>query len=659
MKAVRTLGEPSSLPGTMLTTTALAVLTADEAKGSILIVLYEITCLIQTGPFSVFPKLLQLLGELVMKAAAVAVGLLMFESIACKIWASANPPTKSSSTFTMKPEIGSPNDSTDDDSSDFDQVEHVGPPTNGSAKPLTCEVKEYEDRRNLKGEKVLKKVVAKMEVDEKKDGKEIELPSYTSICFYALWKKNFKTEIRSYEANVATSPSSPAIEFKDLWMVFLPGESVITGQDEMNQILSLVSTTFVKTNGNTVWMVTGKCFTHNGKDFGYLHKHVNIEPYQGTKTIKSLPILPLRAYMVGKQWEENIAPRPPLPPGAYYYSYRLESVTVNSRIIVDCKTFGDFKPPNRVWLHERKPLWPKDGEDEIDAISTEDLMICDFQIPGFSLFDKKWCFFAIDFLGDVEFNSDAYKQLLLPKNHKELAHALVKNHGSNEFDDLIKGKGKGLVFVLHGAPGVGKTFTAESIADDVRKPLYIINSGELGVTPHEVETHLNSALKLATHWGAIVLIDEADVFLEQRTIHDLTRNCLVSLFLRTLEYYEGILFLTTNRLTSFDLAFKSRIHLALKYTALDAQRRKELWKLFISRTSSHRLAAWDESVLDDLAKVDINGRQIKNTVRTASTLARSMNTSLEKDHIDIVLATIESFEADLNEDTQDVVELRE
>lgn len=155
-------------------------------------------------------------------------------------------------------------------------------------------------------------------------------------------------------------------------------------------------------------------------------------------------------------------------------------------------------------------------------------MICDFQIPGFSLFDKTWCFFAVDFISDVEFNSDAFKQLLLPRNHKELAHALVKNHGSNEFDDLIKGKGKGLVFVLHGAPGVGKTFTAESIADDVRKPLYVINSGELGVTPYEVERQLNSALKLATHWGAIVLIDEADVFLEQRTIHDLTRNCLVS-----------------------------------------------------------------------------------------------------------------------------------
>lgn len=136
--------------------------------------------------------------------------------------------------------------------------------------------------------------------------------------------------------------------------------------------------------------------------------------------------------------------------------------------------------------------------------------------------------FAIDWIKDVEFNETAFKQLLLPNNHKELVHALVKNHGIDEFDDLIKGKGRGLVFVLHGEPGVGKTFTAESIADDVRKPLYVVNSGELGVKPHEVENNLNSALRLATHWGAIVLIDEADVFLEQRSSADLLRNCLVS-----------------------------------------------------------------------------------------------------------------------------------
>ncbi|KAL5348815.1 hypothetical protein ACLOAV_006237 [Pseudogymnoascus australis] len=537
----------------------------------------------------------------------------------------------------MKPEIKPANDSTDNDSSDYDQVEHVGPSTNGTAKHQTCGIKEYEERRNLKGEMILKEVEAKVEVDEKKDGKEYAMKSYkvyasdgdlvssrleiyspyiqealrqvikeypgvsfrgdllilngTLKCVFhyrqglenyrqtvqdriaklhihlllRFMEKNLKTEIRSYEANVATSPSSPAVEYKDLWMVFLPGEPVITGVDEMNQMMSLVSTTLVKTDCGTIWRITGKCFTHDGKVFGYSHKYVNIAPYEGTKTIRSFPILPLRyygddveidlsrrqhiargrkfcslkghhhlsykgrAYMVGNESERGgIEPRPPLPPGAPYWSYKLETVTVNSRIIIDCKTFGEFKSPNRVWLHERKPLYTNNTEAEIDSISTEDLMICDFQVPGFALFDKKWCFFAVDFISDVEFNSDAFKQLLLPKNHKELAHALVKNHGSNEFDDLIKGKGKGLVFVLHGAPGVGKTFTAESIADNVRKPLYVINSGELGVTPWEVETHLNSALKLATHWDAIVLIDEADIFLEQRTIHDLTRNCLVS-----------------------------------------------------------------------------------------------------------------------------------
>jgi hypothetical protein len=126
-------------------------------------------------------------------------------------------------------------------------------------------------------------------------------------------------------------------------------------------------------------------------------------------------------------------------------------------------------------------------------------------------------------------------------------------------------------------------------------------------------------------------------------------------FLRVLEYYEGILFLTTNRLTSFDLAFKSRIHLALKYAPLDQEKRKELWKLFISLTAKDVLQNWPDSVLDELSKVNINGRQIKNTVRTANTLARSKNASLGKEHIEIVLETMAELEDDLNDSTQDVV----
>jgi hypothetical protein len=203
----------------------------------------------------------------------------------------------------------------------------------------------------------------------------------------------------------------------------------------------------------------------------------------------------------------------------------LRFVQVDSRIMVDTKTFGSFNSHNRVWLVERKK---QSANTETNSHTAEDLLICDYQIPGYTLFDKKWCWFSVDFIKPVQFNEHAFQSLLLPQRRKDLVQALVTNHGSDDFDDLIKGKGKGLVFVLYGEPGVGKTFTAESIADDVKRPLYVLNTGELGVTPHSVESNLTTALKLATRWGAIVLIDEADVFLEQRTIHDLTRNALVS-----------------------------------------------------------------------------------------------------------------------------------
>lgn len=87
------------------------------------------------------------------------------------------------------------------------------------------------------------------------------------------------------------------------------------------------------------------------------------------------------------------------------------------------------------------------------------------------------------------------------------------------------------------------------------------------------------------------------------------------MFLRVLEYYQGIMFLTTNRLETFDPAFKSRIHLALKYSALEEAHRKKLWKLFIDQASKTlRPQSIPDEVLDEFSKVPLNGRQIKNAV---------------------------------------------
>ena len=117
----------------------------------------------------------------------------------------------------------------------------------------------------------------------------------------------------------------------------------------------------------------------------------------------------------------------------------------------------------------------------------------------------------------------------------------------NNFDDIVSGKGKGMILLLSGPPGVGKTLTAEAVSENMRVPLYMMSAGDLGIRPEEVEMNLENILEMVAKWKAILLIDECDVFLEARPIHDMERNKLVSIFLRLLEYYQGTLFLTTNR----------------------------------------------------------------------------------------------------------------
>ena len=86
---------------------------------------------------------------------------------------------------------------------------------------------------------------------------------------------------------------------------------------------------------------------------------------------------------------------------------------------------------------------------------------------------------------------------------------------------------QGLVFVLHGPPGVGKTLTAETIAEHTQKPLYPINIGEL-TAESEIVQRLQTVFDRAARWDAVLLLDEADVLLEKRSYEDLRRNGIVS-----------------------------------------------------------------------------------------------------------------------------------
>lgn len=140
---------------------------------------------------------------------------------------------------------------------------------------------------------------------------------------------------------------------------------------------------------------------------------------------------------------------------------------VYNRIVVDCKEFN---------CNERKSAFDFDPEitskiyhsslGEHLLLTDEDLMICKGEMPGFSLVSKRWGFFDTSKIHDVNFDSMAFDGLVLSHEKKTMISALVdmeKNDG-RMFGDLIAGKGTGVIFLLHGPPGVGKTFTAGKIS---------------------------------------------------------------------------------------------------------------------------------------------------------------------------------------------------
>ncbi|KAF5988631.1 putative aaa family atpase protein [Fusarium bulbicola] len=193
---------------------------------------------------------------------------------------------------------------------------------------------------------------------------------------------------------------------------------------------------------------------------------------------------------------------------------------------------------------------------------------------------------------ETEDDKTAFGRLVLPTGHKKMVLSLISQHFRNkatqrdkerdEQVDIVRGKGKELILLLHGDPGVGKTKTAEGVAERFKKPLFQI-------------------------------------------------KCV---FLRVLENYAGILFLTTNGIGDFDEAFASRIHTSLHYPPLDLFPTSKIFELNLKMVKK-RYQETDRKITIDMnaieeyageywqknAKARLNGRQIRNACQTALALA--------------------------------------
>ncbi|KAK5110406.1 hypothetical protein LTR85_001270 [Meristemomyces frigidus] len=244
--------------------------------------------------------------------------------------------------------------------------------------------------------------------------------------------------------------------------------------------------------------------------------------------------------------------------------------------------------------------------ETVSALSDHQYLLCPQFVQAYFFKTQEWQMVDVSNLSPPEFNPDMITSLVMSEKRIKLLKGLTQSfmrqdmnqaNGSSEAwtADFVKGKGNSQIFLLHGPPGVGKTYTAG--------------------------------------------------------------------FLRAIEFYEGILFLTTNRVGVFDDAFISRIHVKLRYDALTDSDRSRVWNNFIDKLKTERKDkirvmrdVYEYIESKKVKELVLNGREIRNLFQTAVGLAEfegekdeEGKVKLKEDHIAQVVEMAAEFKEYLDD----------
>ncbi|KIJ38523.1 hypothetical protein M422DRAFT_210969 [Sphaerobolus stellatus SS14] len=276
-------------------------------------------------------------------------------------------------------------------------------------------------------------------------------------------------------------------------------------------------------------------------------------------------------------------------------------------------------------------------------------------------------------LSPVKFDERIWDHLVLDADTKSLIRSLIDATMKDTSEgtllkDLVSGKGGGMIALLHGKPGTGKTLTAEAVAEHLRRPLYVVGSAEIPYYAGELEKQLQTIVQRAKRWNAVLLFDEADELVEDRGYSGgFGNNAMVTVALRVLEYHAGVVFLTTNRVRVFDEAVLSRFSIGINFPELTADNRFTIWSNFLRRSNidiintegdgaecstqvvnaegSSEISRSSIHVRDikKLAEKGFNGRVVRNIIRTAQALALGRNEPFGLQHIKAIAGTCQRF----------------
>ncbi len=201
-------------------------------------------------------------------------------------------------------------------------------------------------------------------------------------------------------------------------------------------------------------------------------------------------------------------------------------------------------------------------------------------------------------------------------------------------------QGRGLLALLSGPPGTGKTMAAQVIAASLGYDLYRVNLATVvSKWVGETSQNLERILTRAATMDAVLLFDEADALFskratEVRDAQDRFANTDTAYLLQAIESYPGIGLLTSNQKGSIDPAFRRRLRFVVEFAKPNAAEQETLWKKAVTALAGEGAFTGIAPSLRGLAQnVEATGAQIKNAVLGAIFIAKRDERELTRDHI--------------------------
>ncbi|GKZ23196.1 hypothetical protein AbraCBS73388_009547 [Aspergillus brasiliensis] len=431
------------------------------------------------------------------------------------------------------------------------------------------------------------------------------------------------------------------ITFNMLWTIFEPGHIVFHTVDGRKRAFRLERSGHG--SDSKAYEIHAVYIDYNGYGFGYRKYNLFIPAFEGTKPIISLPVIPYACHhdkgtlrqsltVRGKLWHQY--------KGYHYKQYKGLALTsymgrktghnLSSRVIIDTEAYLAF--------HSDKCTM--DLEDISDLVADEQFLIATPVLRGYSLEDRKWLKLFLDGVSDIVWKLRPFDSLVLrdgdEKDVKDLVLALASSQSrqSEISDDVLQGQGRSVIMLLHGPPGVGKTLTAECVAEFMKVPLYVLSARALGTTTARVKESMDFILRIITKWNAVLLLEDADIFIQPPNPTDFQKSEVSYDFLTLLEHFEGILFLASECVETIDPAFETRIDATIRYPELDTYSRRHIWEQLLGKADREAISKSD---IIHMADRELNGRQIKNVVKASRTLAHYQGTKLGYAHVLTVL----------------------